>query len=377
MAALTLLPALAACSGNSESASTNTSPGTHQHSGTAANAAALPLRTGERFQNLGMSRPYTPAPPAGGTDDYRCMVIDPKLTAPAYLTGSQFEPQNPAIAHHAIIFVVSPEHAAEARAKDAAAPGEGYTCFGNDGLQGSAWVDVWTPGGKETLLDRDAGYAMKPGSLIVLQVHYNLLASGGKAVGSDQSSVRLRLTDGTANTVPLTTTNVVAPIELPCPAGETGPLCDRDAAVADVAKRSPGTPDQAGRLLKMCSGGKPQPGNTQSCDKRIPAPMTVYATRGHMHLLGRSIKIELNPGTATAQTLLDVPSFDFDNQALQILDRPVHLKAGDKVRLTCTHDASLRARLPQLKTLPPRYVVWGEGTSDEMCLGIMTTSPDA
>ncbi|MFI7553840.1 hypothetical protein ACIBQ2_29360, partial [Micromonospora sediminimaris] len=31
--------------------------------------------------------------------------------------------------------------------------------------------------------------------------------------------------------------------------------------------------------------------------------------------------------------------------------------------------------VPQLKKLPPRYVVWGDGTSDEMCIGIMVVSP--
>jgi hypothetical protein len=30
--------------------------------------------------------------------------------------------------------------------------------------------------------------------------------------------------------------------------------------------------------------------------------------------------------------------------------------------------------VPQLRKLPPRYVVWGDGTSDEMCIGIMTVS---
>ena len=30
--------------------------------------------------------------------------------------------------------------------------------------------------------------------------------------------------------------------------------------------------------------------------------------------------------------------------------------------------------LPQLSKLPPRYVVWGDGTSDEMCLGLLTAT---
>lgn len=50
------------------------------------------------------------------------------------------------------------------------------------------------------------------------------------------------------------------------------------------------------------------------------------------------------------------------------------MRAGDNLRVTCTHDATLRARTPALKTLKPRYVVWGEGTSDEMCLGVVVWS---
>jgi hypothetical protein len=103
--------------------------------------------------------------------------------------------------------------------------------------------------------------------------------------------------------------------------------------------------------------------------------MTVYAALGHMHLLGRSIKVEVNPGTAKARTLLDVPSFNFDNQKLEPLPTPVDLTPKDTVRVTCTHDAALRRQLPQLSKLPPRYVVWGDGTSDEMCLGLLIASP--
>jgi len=47
-------------------------------------------------------------------------------------------------------------------------------------------------------------------------------------------------------------------------------------------------------------------------------------------------------------------------------------RRGDKLRVTCTHDASLRQKIPSLTKLQPRYVVWGEGSSDEMCLGIVS-----
>ena len=53
---------------------------------------------------------------------------------------------------------------------------------------------------------------------------------------------------------------------------------------------------------------------------------------------------------------------------------PVDVNPGDIVRVTCTHDATLRQKLPQLRNLPPRYVVWGDGTTDEMCLGLLTAT---
>jgi hypothetical protein len=376
--AMTLMAA--ACGSNSTgSGSASTAGGGSQNTSsmhmTSSTGPALPLRAGERFENLTVPQPYTPSAPNGGTDEYRCLVIDPHLTKPTFLTGAQLEPGNPSIVHHAITYAIPSQGAAEAHAKDAATPGQGWTCFGGTGLSQDAWVDTWTPNHKETLLKQDVGFPLKPGSLIVLQIHYNLLATNGRAGASDQSSIRLRLTGGTAATKPLATVPLQAPIELPCASGESGPLCDRTAAVADVAKRFGARAGATeAQLVSQCSKGKPVPGNTQHCDYPVPKPMTVYAGLGHMHLLGRSIKVELNPGTAKARTLLDVPSFNFDDQALTPEPTPVDVKPGDRLRVTCTHDATLRQKLPQLSKLPPRYVVWGDGTSDEMCLGLLTVS---
>ncbi|GIF20572.1 hypothetical protein BJ973_001522 [Actinoplanes tereljensis] len=358
--------AIAACS------STPSEPApTHAGHGGGSPAPPQPLRAGERFVDLAMPQAYTPSAPNGGTDEYRCLLVDPKLSKPEFLTGTQFEPQNVPIVHHAIVFAVPPEAAAAAHRADADSPGEGWTCFGDgsvDDTHPSAWVGTWTPNGPETVLQQDVGFPLGAGSLIVLQIHYNMLAGGG----SDQSGVRLRLTDGTAATKPLQTLPLEAPTELPCASGESGPLCDRDAAIADVAARfGPGVGRAEQRLVSDCSGGTPVPGNTQHCDIPVPQPITVYAAMGHMHLLGRSIKVEVNPGTAKAQTLLDVQQFNFDDQKFQPLPTPVQLQPGDTVRVTCTHDATLRRLLPQLRELPPRYVVWGDGTSDEMCLGLL------
>ena len=197
------------------------------------------------------------------------------------------------------------------------------------------------------------GYRIEAGSQLILRVHYNLLGLAGDTP-ADQSGLRLRLADGSADLAQLRTTLLPAPVELPCTPRESGPLCDRNAAVRDVASRFGTASGLAPEgLAYLCNGGRlPDPGPTQSCDINVRAAGTVYAVAGHMHLLGRSIKVELNPGTARAQVILDVPMYDFDNQGARELAAPVAVKPGDTYRVTCTHDASLRAQLPALQGLP-------------------------
>jgi hypothetical protein len=379
LAAVLVMAACGGGSGGSAQPAGGPSSAAAEHAGHGSTAVpvAAPLRAGERFVTLAMPQPYTPVAPSGGTDEYRCFLVDPKLTSTAYLTGSQFMPQNSAIVHHAIFFRVDPADAGKARSVDGASAGEGWTCFGDAGIGGDAgWVAHWAPGANETLLSPGVGYPMPPGSLLVMQVHYNLLATGGKPGGSDQSRIRLRLTDGSKKLDPLETMKVLAPIELPCTASESGPLCDRNAAIADVTRRFGDDVGSAENgLVQMCDDGKPVSGTTQHCDRPVRQAGTIYAVAGHMHLLGRSIKIELNPGTPAARTLLDIPTYNFDDQAIHPLAKPLAVKPGDTMRVTCTHDAGLRKLLPQLRTLPPRYVVWGDGTSDEMCLGLVIWSP--
>jgi hypothetical protein len=395
MAAAAVLVLLAGCGGDGGDGGTaaqapaptasrpSVTPSTGHHA-THSVPPAAPLRAGERFQTLSMERPYTPKPPTtGSTDDYRCFLVDPKFTTTTFLTGSQFLPQNADIVHHAIFFRVPAAQVAEARTLDAEAPGDGWTCFGGTGIGGpeaqtrqlreAPWVAAWAPGGKEAMASPGTGQLMEAGSQLVMQVHYNLLATGGEATGTDKSSLRIRLAPGTAKLQPLLTNLMVAPVELPCPPGESGKLCDRDLAVFDVVRRFG---DRAGRTVAglgfLCNDGKPvPPGPTQHCDRTIREPMVVRAAAGHMHLLGKSIKIELNPGTPKARTLMDVAAYNFDDQGARRLPAPVSVRPGDVMRVTCTWDATLRSKLPELKPLQPRYVVWGEGTSDEMCLGVV------
>ena len=336
-----------------------------------------PLRAGERRMALEIPKSYTPSAPNGvGNDDYRCFLLDPHLTSDQYLTGTFVKPDNRNVVHHVILYRVDPDQVAAARRLDARAPGEGWTCFGDSGLPNSSdlqdapWLGAWAPGATESVAPPGFGTPLAAGSQIVMQVHYNLL--GGP--GPDRSATLLRLAPGTEHLTPLSTMLLPAPVELPCRPGHTdSPLCDRTTAIADVVQRF-GPVGQTNNWLDVLCQEKPRASEVTSCSRTVTEPTTIRSVAGHMHLLGRSIKIEVNPGTPQARTVLDIPVWNFDDQASRQIT-PYHLKPSDTVRVTCRHDQSLRDQQPSFeKQRKDRYVVWGDGSTDEMCLGILLTT---
>ena len=356
-------------------------PGAARHS-TPVGAPPTPAtaaRPGETRLELAMPVAYRPTGANGSTDDYRCFLLDPKLTQDAFVTSARIVPGAASLVHHVILYRVPQASVDEAQALDRRAPGSGWTCFGGPGVSGgtsgsprglledAGWIAAWAPGGGADRLRPGTGIAMPAGSRIVMQVHYNLL-NGRRP---DRSRAVLTTVPGDRGLTPVETMLLPAPVELACPKGETGPLCDRTAAVFDQVDRFGA--DAAvipSGLLLLCGrdAARPVPGPVSSCDRPLGRPVTIQAVGGHMHLLGRSIRVELNPGTPRARLLLEIPRWNFHWQAVYQLARPVQAGPGDVLRVTCRHDATLR-------TGEPRYVLWGEGTTDEMCLGIVQVTP--
>jgi hypothetical protein len=340
------------------------------------------LRPGERLLDLALPTKYTPSAKNGSTDDYRCFLLDPKLTEDGFATSARVSPGAASIVHHVILFRLDPAAGDEARRLDAASPGTGWTCFGGIGvgsqgtggrqsLDNAPWIAAWAPGWGSGRLPDGTGVPMPKGSLIVMQVHYNLL-NGKKP---DRSRAVLTVTPPAPGLKSVETVLLPAPVELACVKGETGRLCNRDAALADLGRKYGGTAAfvPAGLLL-ICGkdAANPKATTTSFCDRRLDRAATILVAAGHMHLLGASIRIELNPGTPQARVLLDIPHWDFHWQNAYVLENAVQAKAGDVVRVTCRHDPSLR-KLHAGHGIPktPRYVLWGEGTTDEMCLGLL------
>lgn len=332
------------------------------------------VRPGESRLELAMQTSYRPVGRGGGTDDYRCFLLDPKVTADRFVTSAQIEPGASSLVHHVILYRIPAESAAQAAALDRRTRGPGWTCFGGPGigagtgnprgfLDDAGWIAAWAPGWGSDRLRAGTGIPLPAGSRIVMQVHYNL-ANGTRP---DRSRAVLTTAPAGPGLTPLRTVLLPAPVELACRAGESGQLCDRTAALFDQADRFGGDAALVPTgLLLLCGKNAAQPvaTPTTSCERPVSEPTTIHAVAGHMHLLGRSIRVELNPGTPRARLLLEIPRWSFHWQASYILERPVRAEAGDVLRVTCRHDTSLR-------TGTPRYVLWGEGTADEMCLGVL------
>ena len=335
---------------------------------------SVPLRAGETRLELGMSAPYRPSAANGGTDDYRCFLLDPRLTADRFVTSARIAPGTASLVHHVILYRVAPTAAAEAAALDRRTPGAGWTCFGGPGVSGATanprgflddagWIAAWAPGWGGDRLRDGTGIVLQAGSRIVMQVHYNLL-NGSRP---DRSRAVLTTVGAERTLQPVQTVLRPAPVELACRRGEAGELCDRTAAVVDQARRFGNDAALVPTgLLLLCGKDAAQPvaRSVTTCDRTVTGPLTIQAVAGHMHLLGRSIRVDLNPGTPRARLLLEIPRWSFHWQASYTLEQPVRAAPGDVLRVTCRHDASRR-------TGKPRYVLWGEGTTDEMCLGVL------
>jgi hypothetical protein len=328
-----------------------------------------------------MTKAHLPVAPNKGTDDYRCFLLDPKVKEDSIVRSIEFLPQRKNYVHHAIIFRVTEADMAEAIRNDKS--GIGWPCFGGTSLGGmlstfisSPWISSWAPGRGKDISPKGYGIPFKKGESFVLQVHYNLLAAENGKVETDQSKIIMEAVPAKGSKIKqLELELFAAPVELACPPGVTGPLCDRRASLMDLAART-GTASmqQALGLNVMCrqNPNRPTPSLTSRCDKMMTKPFSVVSAGPHMHLLGRTLKIILNPGRDDATTILDVTNYNFDDQSPTLLKKPISINPGDTVRVECTFDPTLRQKIPQLKSLEPRYVTWGEGSSDEMCLGVLS-----
>lgn len=272
-------------------------------------------------------------------DDYHCFVFDPKLSADRFLLAGDVRPGNARIVHHVIAYEIPESDAAAIRARDVT--GTGYTCFGSPGTTAPpATLVGWAPGSPGTRMPEGTALRLHKGSLIVVQLHYNLLAGAGQ---TDRTTLQLELTD-TPPQRELHAVPLARPKMLTIPAG---------------------APDAVQSIVV--------PFGTLASFFKLPSnQITVYAHTPHMHLLGKRITTWRND-----ELLVDLPRWDFHWQQAYQFETPYVAKGSDVLKLECRFDNSA-ANQPIIDGMQatPRDVAWGEGTRDEMCLNFLLLSAE-
>ena len=315
-------------------------------------------------------------------DDYRCLIFDPEVTDREWILATHFVPDRVEIVHHGIVKLASAELRDLANELDEATPEPGWSCYGGVGLEGRGGslrdLGGWAPGTQPVRLPEGYAVPLDPGAFIVVQVHYHY---EGEAP-ADASEYHLDLASdeevaavgGAYET--LTDQLYLGPAEIPCSAGDTEPLCDRQlaqervrtlygplvGAFADIFMAQCGA--EAEDFAGMTSGDA-----SSTCDLPVRNPGTITSVFAHMHELGASIRLTLNPDTPEERILVDIPDWDFE---WQLNYRPVDdivINSGDTIRIDCAWNRELA---PYEAV---GYILWSDGTGDEMCYSSITTAP--
>jgi polyisoprenoid-binding protein YceI/mono/diheme cytochrome c family protein len=319
-----------------------------------------------------MQEPYRVTPVE--EDDYRCFILDPAVTEPTFLTGYTFDPDQLEVVHHAIVTRVRAAQVPAMVAKDGTDDGPGWSCLAGSGMSTGERIAGWVPGQRPVVYGPGDGFDLQPGDVLVAQIHYHYAPD----VPADRSGMTLQLDPASPEMVGLQSRTLIGPVELPCPTGIVGPLCDRDAAIADVAQRfGPGAPFIADGLHLACRSTPEQIAatfdgqrGTTTCDFPVRQSGDLIGMLGHMHEIGSSYRMTLHPDSDREQVLLDIPVWNFAWQLAYSPVEELRLERGDVIRVTCTWDRGQR------HDEVPAWIVFAEGTQDEMCYTSLTVRPD-
>lgn len=284
-------------------------------------------------------------------DDWRCFLFpEIEFNEETWLTGTHVVPATASV-HHVLVYALSPTSVEAALTADAEDEGLGYTCYGGPipqtasggGGGGSGLgaalsatggfpnqIAAWVPGTEPRVLTDGTAIQVEPGSLIVMQVHYNFQSASPE---EDRSSLKLLRTE-----------------TQPARLRKTSALLYRDL---DIPQNDPDVQF------------------TTSTPYYNDEPLELVSFTGHMHQLGANLSARAWDSSGEETCLVDIPDWDFHWQqrySLAIEDA-VLVQSGAKIDLTCGYDNS-PANQPEVngEQQTSQDVTWGESSTDEMCL---------
>ncbi|MEZ4237241.1 MAG: hypothetical protein R3F59_14035 [Myxococcota bacterium] len=300
--------------------------------------------------DVSLEMPVDYSPDLSLEDEYRCFPLAWSDDGPtSYVTGFDVVPGNSSVVHHVAAFLVRPDGLGGEgvlqmfRDWDGTDGKPGYSCFGGPSLSGSE-VQVpiqqlaqWVPGSGATVFPDGVGIPVPPGSLVVLQLHYN-------TVGSDGNPDRTRIALMTEPDVPRI--------------GAFAPYLD------PLWTFGGGMNIPSGREVTHSVGGSPYGFFSLLLgDLDLSAGFDIHAVMLHMHNTGERGLVRVDRGDGTAQTLLEVADWDFDWQLNYGLADALPFGPDDELFLECTFDNETGEDLH-----------WGEGSDQEMCVANLFVS---
>lgn len=269
---------------------------------------------------VAMPEPYRV--PAEGVVDYQYFYVKTDFPEDRWIERMELRPGARQQVHHALVFLEEP---GRTRARDRK-PGEASLPF-----QGGAtgFFAAYAPGYPGLVFPAGSAKRLPKGAWLKFQLHYT---TNGTAV-DDRTELGL-----------------VFAKEPPTREVETWTAINTQFVIP------PGAPNHEVSGVRTFSKGG-----------------TLLTFFPHMHLRGKSFRMELILPDSTVRPLLWVPRYDFNWQLLYALREPIHVPAGAKLRATGWFDNS--ENNPHNPD-PTKSVRHGEQSWDEMMIGYFDWIPD-
>ncbi len=242
--------------------------------------------------------------PAQGQVDYEYFLVDPEFQEDKFLQAVQVKPGNYSVVHHALVSLVMPGNTS---------PG-----VGNCGV-----LINYAPGMQSTKLPAGMGIHVPAGAKFLFQMHYTPNGTQQR----DRTSLGIVFAD------PQQVTSVV-----------------RGGAIANVGITIPPNTHDHHEVAEL----------------KIDRPVELLSLSPHMHLRGKAFRYEAFFPKGRREILLDVPKYDFNWQLRYLLEKPLPLPPGTRIRCTAWYDNSSRNPANPDSTLE---IQWGDQTTDEMLIG--------
>lgn len=303
---------------------------------------------------LPMPQAYTPFLQP---DDHRCFALEWPLDEFAYVTGVDVVPGVKEEVHHVIVSVAEPEYAHLYFAASGEDGRPGWYCLGAGGVSGAPLprqIGGWVPGVGREPTPQGTGMGVRPGSVVVVQMHYNTLIAEPQP---DLSTVMIATAEEVqrpARSFLLTNPTFLLEGGMRIPAGESNVTHAWSVPAAGLA---------------LLFGEEIGIARQDS--------WVMHQGFLHMHNLGTRGRTTLKRRGGSEQVLLDIRDWDFNWQGTYNFVEEVLVQPGDQITISCSWDNSqANQAFVNGVQLRARDVEWGDGTQDEMCLmSVYMTKP--